>query len=113
MNWTRRTSESFFASTVKSLNTLVETANQKQPVNTVAKSIKLKIAQTKKQKVGAKTVKVHMTLIHLTVRFTLNKSNLSTTYCGKSEWMSQWILKEESHSYRSRFAAQATIANLQ
>ena len=53
MNLSREALESFVASTVKSLDSLVETATQKQPVNTVAKRVKLKILQTKNQKVSA------------------------------------------------------------
>ena len=74
MNLFRGSSESFVASTVKSLDTLVETAILKQTVNIVAKNMKLKTAQTKNQKVSAYTVKAHMTLIHLTVRSKSNKS---------------------------------------
>ena len=53
MNLSRGATESFVASTVKSLDTLVETANLKQPLNIVAKSIKLKTAHKKNQKVSA------------------------------------------------------------
>ena len=85
MNLSRGASESFVASTVKSLDTLVETAILKQPVSIVAKSIKMKPAQTKNQKVSAQTVKVHMTLIHLTVRSISNKSKCYMTLEGL-EW---------------------------
>ena len=41
MNMSREVLESFVASTVKSLDTLMEIPTQKQPVTTVAKSTKL------------------------------------------------------------------------
>ena len=85
MNLSRGASESFVASTVKSLDTLVETAILKQPVHIVAKSIKLKTAQTKNQKVSDETVKEHMTLIQLTVRSTSIKSKSYMTLEG-FEW---------------------------
>ena len=53
MNMSREALQSFVASTVKSLDTLGDTATQKQPVITVAKSKKLKTAQIKNQKVSA------------------------------------------------------------
>ena len=81
----RGASESFVASTVKSLDTLVETSIPKQPVHIVAKSINLKPAQTKNQKVTDETVKEHMTLIHLTVRSTSNKGKWYMTLEG-FEW---------------------------